>query len=307
MIIKYLIILVFIIFSSPASAEYKGLSKISKNNTFMDQKGKPYSIDDISDKANTLLIIWNHGSDQDAKVDPCELQPKSGYIWDGAVVPAFLKLHNKKVNNLNIKIYRLCSGVKGMTVADQKKIRKNIKKGENLNLFTEYKQIKRQNIILAKSNEFIESGFKNIVLAGWSAGGWASLNLQSRYPEKFNAAIALNPAFAGPKKEWKKKYPEWGAFRDHQINIINESNSLNALILAHKDDIFEDIETLSFFKSFTDLKFIDYSQLKPTSCTWADVDKKMQKNKGHNIPQSKCFTKYVEKNNLFLNYLESIF
>ena len=70
-----------------------------------------------------------------------------------------------------------------MNIKDQKKIRKSIKKGEELDLFTEYKQLKRQNIILAKADEFLKDGFKNIVLGGYSAGGWASLNLQSRYPE----------------------------------------------------------------------------------------------------------------------------
>ena len=32
-------------------------------------------------------------------------------------------------------------------------------------------------------------GFENIILAGWSAGGWASLNLQSRFPNKIKGVI----------------------------------------------------------------------------------------------------------------------
>ena len=42
--------------------EYKGLEKLSKNNTFMNDKGEPYSIDEISDKKNSVIIIYNHGS-----------------------------------------------------------------------------------------------------------------------------------------------------------------------------------------------------------------------------------------------------
>ena len=38
-------------------------------------------------------------------------------------------------------------------------------------------------------------------------------------------------------------------------------------------------------QSFKDLKFIDYSQLKPTNCDWADIDKKMSETNGHSIPQ----------------------
>ena len=54
----------------------------------------------------------------------------------------------------------------------------------------------------------------------------------------------------GPKNEWQKKYPEWGAFREHQVNILNQTDTLNAILFAHDKDIFEDIETLSFFKKF---------------------------------------------------------
>ena len=151
------------------SLDYKGLKKISKNSTFMDNKGKPYS-EDIKDKKNTLLIIYNHGSEEDTSTDPCKLKPGFGYTWEGAVVPAILNLHNKKIKELEIKIYRLCSGVKGMSSKEQKKIRKSIEKGEELNLITEHKQLKRQKIILSKTEEFSAQGFENIVLAGYSAG-----------------------------------------------------------------------------------------------------------------------------------------
>ena len=273
----------------------------------MDKKGKPYSEEEIKDKKNTILIMYNHGSEPDHKIDPCKLKPGFGYTWEGAVVPAILSLHNKKIEELEIKIYRLCSGVKGMSSKDQKKIRKSIKKGEELNLFTEFKQLKRQKIILSKLEEFSEKGFENIILAGWSAGAWASLNLQSRFPEKIKGVIAINPAFAGPKNEWQKKYLEWGAFRKHQVNIFKKSNSLNAIIFSHSKDDFEDPETLSFFKEFKGMQFIDYSEVKPTSCNWADADKKMPSNNGHYIPQSSCVTKYINDNNYLINYLEKIF
>ena len=50
-----------------------------------------------TDKKNTLLIIYNHGSEEDTSTDPCKLKPGFGYTWDGAVVPAILSLHNKKI------------------------------------------------------------------------------------------------------------------------------------------------------------------------------------------------------------------
>jgi len=308
---KKLLLIIFFLTTSQTSyansIEYKGLEKLSKNNTFMNNKGEPYSVEEILNKKNSILIIYNHGSGQDTKFDSCKAKPKYGYIWDGAVVPAILKLHNKKIKELEVKIYRLCSGVRGMTVENQKKYQKQVKSKGKIKLVDEFKNLKRQNIIINEVEKLKNLGFENIVLAGWSAGGWASLNLKSRFPDKIKGVIAINPAFAGPKKEWQKKYPEWGAFRKLQVNILNQSNSLNAILFAHSKDVFEDPNTLSFFKKFKDLQLIDYSELKPTSCNWADVNKKMESNKGHDIPQSSCFTKFIDKKNYFTNYLESIF
>ena len=306
---KIFLIIIFLSFTNNLfanSLEYKGLEKLSKNNTFMNDKGKPYSIEEISDKKNSLVIIYNHGSIQDHKQDPCKAKPKFGYIWNAAVVPAILKLHNKKINGLEIKIYRLCSGVKGMSVKNQKKYRKELKSKGKINLVDEFKNIKRQKIILNEVENLKNLGFDKIILSGYSAGGWSSLILQSRYPEKIIGTIAFNPAFAGPKKEWQKKYPEWGAFREDSINKFNKADRINAVVFAHQDDIFEDPQTLSFFQNFKDLELIDYSELKPTTCTLADGDKKMTSDKGHNIPQSKCFTKFLEDKNYLTTFLENI-
>ena len=306
---KIFLIIIFLFVTNNLFAntlEYEGLEKLSKNNTFMNDKGKPYSIEEISDKKNSLVIIYNHGSIQDHKQDPCKAKPKFGYIWDAAVVPAILKLHNKKINGLEIKIYRVCSGVKGMPVKKQKKYRKELKSKGKINLVDEHKNIKRQKIILNEVQNLKKLGFDKIILSGYSAGGWSSLFLQSRFPEKIIGTIAFNPAFAGPKREWQKKYPEWGAFREDSVNKFNKANTINAIIFAHKDDIFEDPKTLSFFENFKNLSLIDYSELKPTKCNWADVNEKMTADKGHNIPQSKCFTKYLEDKNYLISFLENI-
>jgi len=304
----FLIITIFFVTNNlfANTLEYEGLEKLSKNNTFMNNKGEPYSIDEISDKKNSVVIIYNHGSIQDHKQDPCKAKPKFGYIWDAAVVPAILKLHNKKINGLEVKIYRVCSGVKGMSVKNQKKYRKELKSKGKINLVDEHKIIKRPKIILNEVENLKKLGFNKIILSGYSAGGWSSLVLQSRYPEKIIGTIAFNPAFAGPKREWQKKYPEWGAFREDSINKFNKADKINAIVFAHKDDTFEDPKTLSFFENFENLKLIDYSEIKPTSCTWADVNEKMTADKGHNIPQSKCFTKYLEDKNYLTTFLENI-
>ena len=273
----------------------------------MNERGIPYSSDLIADKKNIILLIWNHGSEQDTKTDNCKKKPKFGYTWDGAVSPAILQFHNRQIKNLEIKIFRLCSGVKGMSGKEQDEILNLIKKGQKIDGYSELKLQKRQNIIINEVEKFIEKGFHNIVIGGYSAGGWASLNLMSRYPDKFKGAIAFNPAFAGPKQEWNKELPNWGFFREEQINQLKKSDTLNALVFVHRNDEFETPETLSFLYNFNEINMIDYSELKATECTWANVNKTMPKEAGHYIPQSNCFTEYENQNEFILNYLESIF
>ena len=304
---RIIFVLVLIFFSNYSYAEYKGLKKLSKNNSFMDEKGIPYSSDLITDKENILLLIWNHGSGPDTKIDKCKKKPKFGYTWDGAVPPVILEFHNNKINNLVIKIFRLCSGVKGMSGKEQDRIFDLIKKKKNIDRYSELKQQKRQKIIFQEVEKFIEEGFKNIVIGGYSAGGWASLNLISRYPDKFKGAIAFNPAFAGPKQEWNKELPNWGFFREEQINELQKNNTLNALVFLHNNDEFETPSTLSFLNNFNDIKLINYTELKANNCTWADVDKAMPEEAGHAIPQSSCFVEYEKQNKFISNYLDSIF
>tara|TARA_B110000196_G_scaffold319299_1_gene336964 strand:+ start:706 stop:1098 length:393 start_codon:yes stop_codon:yes gene_type:complete len=129
----------------------------------------------------------------------------------------------------------------------------------------------------------------------------------SRYPDKFKGAIALHPSFAGPIKEWDKKLPHWSFFRNEQIKELQESDTLNALVFVHNDDKFETPQTLSFLNSFNDINIIDYSELEAKECTRANVNKKMRLGKGHDIPESNCFTNYIKENKYFIKYLESLF
>ena len=86
-------------------------------------------------KKNSLVIIYNHGSIQDHKQDPCKAKPKFGYILGCCKE---LKLHNKKINGLRLKF---------IEYAQKKvcqKIKKNLKSKGKINLVDEHKNIKRQ-------------------------------------------------------------------------------------------------------------------------------------------------------------------
>jgi len=62
---KFLVIIIFsLLLSSPSFAGKKfekDLKKISIGNGFIDNLGNIYPIENISDKQNTILIIYTHG------------------------------------------------------------------------------------------------------------------------------------------------------------------------------------------------------------------------------------------------------
>ena len=68
--------------------------------------GKTYSADTISDKKNTILIIYTHGGLGDQSLD------KYLKKWN-LEAPVIRNLHYKKINSYQIRIYRLCTGVRG--------------------------------------------------------------------------------------------------------------------------------------------------------------------------------------------------
>lgn len=299
----FLLTIFFFIFSSFAESKSyedtkrykKDLAKISKHNAFRDNNWEQYSINDIGDFKNILLIIWNDGTRSDAYIDPC---------WKWRAPSIISNLHNKKINNLTIKIYDLCSGVRGWLQHDSDRMYNEMKRDngdfyrlENkygVKLADKYKALLRQNIIINKVDEFLNKGFENIVLSGQSGGAWVSLNLQSRFPDKVDGAIVFAPAVGGTANNWKH-WKHWGALQEHEMNIINKSDTLNALVFSHKDDPWHDEYIFSFFEKFHKMNIIDPSSSLPC------------KTSGHGVAYSDCFELYEEENKFIENYLKKLF
>lgn len=87
-LLNFLISIFLLSISTAYAVDYKDLDKLSKNNSFFDDKGSPYFLEKVQDIKNSILIIYNHGSENDLKMDSCNKKPKRGYLWKGAVVPA---------------------------------------------------------------------------------------------------------------------------------------------------------------------------------------------------------------------------
>ena len=297
---RIFLLILFISFNSFAGKYESDLKKVSKLNSFIDDSGTAYQIDRINNPENTILILYSHGSEGDNKSDKCM---KS---WT-KVPPVLTQLHNTKIDNLEIKIYMLCSGVRGWSQAEEnkmdddfeinKKLSLNFKDKDGLLLIDKQKQILKQKVILEKIKEFESLGFKNIVLAGHSAGGWASIALYSYYPEIVKGVIAFHPAFAGKLVTNKDEF--WSAIRKREIAKMKLSDSSNIIVYSHDRDEFENPSTLTFLFKLNNIGFIDLSSSLCKGKTMTGGD--------HGIPLNKCFAVQEKKDENILNYLKRVF
>ena len=303
---KFLGIIIFsLLLSTQAFADKKfekDLKKISKDNGFVDDLGKIYPIDNISDKKSTILIVYTHGSGNDQNIDKCKKK------WN-KVPPIIFNLHDKKIKDLKVKIYHLCSGVRGWTENHWRKMDDIFKNASKSNFskiikddfdrikFDGAKQFRKQKVIINKIDELSNLGFENIILAGHSAGGWASITLKSKYPNKISGAIAINPAFSGTLKN-RKEWKFWELLREYGISQINLISLKNTLIYVHDKDDHENSKSLSFLK----LDTVVYKDISNTDCK-----AKLIFGKHHGIPLTKCFAESDVNQKEMIKFLEGIF
>ena len=280
----------------------KDLKKVSKDNSFINSKGEVYEIEKISDKKNILLIVYNHGSGNDQTLDKCSKK------WN-KVPPILFNLHDKKIKDLKVKIYHLCSGVRGWSKNHQDKLDeryKNKKQKEFLEIietegdkikFQTQKQFIKQKLINKKIDSLINQGFENIILVGHSAGAWASITLKSQFPKKIDGVIAFNPAFTGTLKN-RREWPLWAIFREYGVNKINLSNLQNAVVYVHDKDNHETSKTLSFLN----LNSVNFKDISKSNCK-----PKLIFGKHHGIPLTKCFAESDVNQKEMIKFLEGIF
>ena len=304
--IKFLAIIIFsLLLSAQSFADKKfekDLKKISKDSGFVDNLGKIYPIDDITDKKNTLIVVYNHGSQNDQTLDKCNKK------WN-KVPPIILNLHDKKINDLKIKILKFCSGVRGWAKNHQDKMDaryKNKKQKEFLNIiktdgdkikFQTQKQFVKQKLINQKIDDLINLGFNNIILVGHSAGGWASITLKSQFPKKIGAVIAINPAFSG-KFSNRKNWPFWAIIREYGVSQIDITNLKNTMVYVHDKDEWETSESLSFLN----IDNVNFKNISKSNCK-----AKLIFGKHHGIPLTKCFAESDVNKKEMINFLEGIF
>jgi hypothetical protein len=222
-------------------------------------------------------------------------------------VPRVIRyLHNKKIRNFNIKIYRLCTGAKGWSKKEQTKMWKaheksgklavELKDKDGTPLINKQKQNQRRRVIKKKVDSFIEEGFENIILAGHSSGGWQSIKIKAEFPELAKGVIGLHPGAGGTVKN-RKDWPWWEDVRYY--GFVEDLSKLNAFIITHDKDEYNSPKDYSSFSNLNSVKFLNLTQ---SGCKKAEPSKTY-----HGIALTKCYGDYETKNKNIIKYLEGIF
>ena len=287
----------------------KDIDKLSKISGFIDNELKPYDEETILDKKNTIIIIYNHGSRTPEK------RREECVKGAGRIPEVISSLHNKKINNMTIRIYRMCSGVRGLGDHHFDRVHKlfvdegnpngfiDLIDYDGIKLYDKVQQHLRRQVVIDTIDNLIEKGYDNIILSGLSAGGFLSFYLTAHFPDKIDGSIIFNPAaFQGKLSE--NAYPPRQVLRDNWEKEMSQFSEINSLVFIHDDDGLEDSKTLSFLTKMNKVQTINYTNF---GCEFPLGGKY----KAHIFPiipeKDSCFTKWEKKNNYVIEYLNSVY
>jgi len=160
--------------------------RLLKDN-FLNSKMGYAKEQNILDPKNKIILIFNHGQqDLDRSSKDC--------VWKNGI-RNFSSLVGEKINGKEIMVYLLCTD--HLAGDDYKNLWKKKKFQPPYKGIT--KLDKRVNANLKIIDNFLEKGVpKNqIILTGHSCGGWLTLMLMAKYPDKVGGGISLMQACYG--------------------------------------------------------------------------------------------------------------
>lgn len=188
----------------------------------------------LNDPANTVLLIYNHGSRQEFYPDRCE--PSSD-------VPQVVRnLSGRQVAGKRVLVYAFCSPSRVGEYQHQSRT-------------GEPKVAKRARDIENLVDRFTAAGLpsQNIFLVGHSAGAWASFLVSRRGNVEINAVIGFAPAFAGPILT---RSSGWWDLRRKQSAFLRTSPRLDALVFAFDGDPYYEVSELGTVFSVPGVDFV---------------------------------------------------
>ncbi len=235
-ILKFVILLTLINF--PVHAD-----KLLKNG-FLNTKMDYTKEQNIIDPKNKIILIYNHGQDKhDVRSKNC--------VWKNGI-RNFSSIVGEKVNGKEIMVYLLCTdnfNGDDKRLWNKKKFKPPYKGKPKLE--------KRLDANLKLIDSFVSKGVPNqqIIMTGHSCGGWLTMMLMSRYPDKVGGGISLMQACYGKlsknfkvKKvgvekaleKFRKKDGDGPAdMRQKQLDEIKKSKNLPVLVFTHPKDPYD--------------------------------------------------------------------
>jgi hypothetical protein len=194
----------------------------------------------LADPAGTVVIVYNHGSDDEATPDPCA--PLAPQAQAGTTPQAVKGLAGATVAGRRVAVFAFCTRTKtsAYPASGPPKISGRIQD------------------IRALTQDLRAKGLppENLFLMGHSAGGFASLMLESWDPELQNAAMAVAPAFAGPRAG---RDTQWTILRQTWFGEMTSNRVWQALVVAIEGDAYNRPRDIEFLQQVDGVEFVALS------------------------------------------------
>jgi hypothetical protein len=306
---KKIIFLIFLsLITTPSNAD-----KLLKNG-FLDGHMNYAKDQNINDPKSKIVIIYNHGqSSHDGPSNDC--------VWKNGI-RNFSSLVGEKIKDKEVMVYLVCTGkLKGddyKRLWNKKKFQPPYKGKPKLE--------KRLDANLEIIDSFVKKGvpYKQIILAGHSCGGWMTMMLMSRHPDKIGGGISLMQACYGKLsrlykvkkvgvKKALEKFKKKDGFgpadmRQKQIEEIKQSNNLPVLVFTHPKDPYDGLLS-DWVEEIPGLKRIIISEdnkINGKKCNRVGINNGQQWTEPvknfHNMDMVDCFQYY---NTTILEYIAS--
>lgn len=190
----------------------------------------------IPDPKSKAVLLFLHGSTLDKMDDPCD--PNGEAV--GFSVPEVVRgLAGTQIAGLEVVVFAPCHG-------------RATQMGEPLKIDQRVAAIDQTVQELGRAG--VEPS--RIFLVGQSAGGWAALMHQKRYPGSVNSVVAFAPAFAG-KKRWRPQL--WQQRHEVQAAEILAAERISALVFAFQNDEYNSPDDLSFLSNVEGTTLVNMS------------------------------------------------
>jgi hypothetical protein len=194
----------------------------------------------VADPRAAIVVIYSHGSEPPTQPDPCEMDRINAAYGVPWVVHA---LDGETIAGRRVVVDGFCTPTR-VGVLDPATGRLS-------------KLVPRAREIAQRAAAYVAAGVpaRQVIVAGHSAGGWASLMALRDHPEAIAAAIAFAPA--GFDRAATRP-PDLQALRARRYAEMTAASRLPALIFGFDGDAFESPNDLSALAAVSGVEVVAF-------------------------------------------------